>query len=534
MPLPRVAYFSMEMAIDQSIHTYSGGLGFLAGSHMLSAGQLDLPMVGVTMLWTNGYGEQIVNDKNEVEIVYTTRRHEFLEDTGLFVDVTIFGRQVKVTAKRLPPAMFGTVPVYFLTTDFEGNPEQDRVLSHKLYDSDHHIRVAQEIILGVGGFRILEAAKENIEVIHLNEGHALPVCFELLAKYNGNLDAVRERVVFTTHTPVAAGNEVHPAPMLHEAGFFVNTSLEEAVRLGGHEFSLTVAALRMSRMANGVSQLHAHVANRMWNWVDGRCPIVGITNAVNLKYWQDPRVLDAVGSDEKLLALKKEMKRELFAYIKETRGVTLNPDVFTIVWARRFTEYKRADLIFRDLERIKKLLETNKVQLIFSGKFHPKDTWGQQTYNKILALSKQLPNVVVVPTYELELSAKLKKGSDLWLNTPMRPLEASGTSGMSAAMNGCVNMSIFDGWSVEGVYHNLNGYIINEDVDHEYLPVDERNQLDYTDMMQQLENDVLPTYYERPAQWASLMRHAIQQIGYFNSDRMAVEYFTRLYKPVEL
>ncbi|MFM7467909.1 MAG: alpha-glucan family phosphorylase, partial [Vampirovibrionales bacterium] len=409
MPLPKVGYFSMEIAVDQSIHTYSGGLGFLAGSHMLSAGQLNLPMVGVTMLWTYGYGEQRINEKNEVEITYSPNYHSFLEDTGVFVEITIFGRPVKVTAKKLRPEVFGSVPIYFLTTDVEGAPEIDRVLSHKLYDSDHHIRVAQEIILGVGGYRLLQAVGEPIDIIHLNEGHALPACFEVLRQNGGNLEALRQNCVFTTHTPVAAGNEVHPAPLLAETGFFVETPFEEAVRLGGHDFSLTVAALRMSRMSNGVSQLHAHVANRMWNWVEGRCPIIGITNAVNQKYWQDARVPEAK-TDEQLLTLKKTMKQELFDFIEETRGVKLNKDVFTIVWARRFTEYKRADLIFRDFERIKNLLVNNKVQLIYAGKFHPKDTWGQQTYNKMLAYSKELPNLVVIPTYELELSAKLKQG----------------------------------------------------------------------------------------------------------------------------
>jgi starch phosphorylase len=535
MPLPKVAYFSMEMAIDQSLHTYSGGLGFLAGSHLLSAGALKLPMVGVTILWTVGYGDQIINDKNQVEIVYKPRTYDFLVDTGITVEVNLFGQPVKVKALLLKPETFGTVPVYYLTTDIPENSEEHRYLTHKLYDGDQRVRVCQEIILGVAGYRVLEAAHENIDCVHLNEGHALPAAFEMMRKYHGNLEEVRRRMVFTTHTPVAAGNESHPAHLLAEAGFFVETSTEEAIRLGGHDFSLTVAALRMSRYSNGVSQLHGQVANNMWSWVDHRCPITAITNAVNLPYWQDPRIA-AAKSDDELLSVKREMKVEFCDWVaQQPTGKSLNPDVLTIVWARRFTEYKRANLIFTDMDRIRRLLENNKVQLVFAGKFHPKDLWGRDTFNKIIEYAGQLPNTVILPGYELELSGRLKRGADLWLNTPLRPLEASGTSGMSANMNGAIHMSTYDGWAVEGTFHGLNGYIINEGSNLDYLPVEERHRQDYEHMMSLLENDVIPTFYQDKKRWASMMRHAMQTASaYFDSDRMAIEYFNKLYKPVSL
>lgn len=534
MPLPKVAYFSMEMAIDQSLRTYSGGLGFLSGSHMLSAGHLNLPMVGVTILWAQGYGDQQISNKDEVEIIYNKRQYDFLKDTGLVVDVWLFGKPVKVKALLLEPKTFGTVPVYFLTTDIPENSDEERQLTNKLYDGDEKTRICQEIILGQGGMRILKAAHQHVNLIHLNEGHALPAAFELLHDNGGDLEKTRQSIVFTTHTPVAAGNETHNAHLLAEAGYFGLTPVERAVQLGGEDFSLTVAALRLSRLANGVSQLHGLVANNMWQWVDNRCHIIAITNATNLQYWQDARI-KAANTPEKLLSSKREMKVELCDYIREKTGKEFDPDILTIVWARRFTEYKRPTLIFRDMARIKKLLESNKVQLVFAGKFHPKDTLGRQMFNEIIQLAKTNPRVVILsgPGYELELSGLLKRGSDVWLNTPTRPLEASGTSGMSANMNGSIHCSIFDGWAVEGTFHGINGYIISDGDAMEYMSVEDRNKSDYESMMSIIEDTIIPTFYDNKLAWAELMRQSINTSeAYFNSDRMAVEYFVRLYQSI--
>jgi len=323
-----------------------------------------------------------------------------------------------------------------------------------------------------------------------------------------------------------------------EAGFFSKTPVQDAIRLGGEDFSLTVAALRMSRMACGVSQLHGLVANNMWHWVDNRCPIIAITNATNLEYWQDPRVRNAKTAKE-LLELKREMKKELFHYVEKTTGKKFDPDVLTVVWARRFTEYKRPTLILQNIERIKKLFGDKKIQLIYAGKFHPNDTTGRNLFNEVLEWSRQIDDIAVLtgPGYELELSGLLKRGSDVWLNTPVRPLEASGTSGMSANMNGSVHFSIYDGWAVEGTFDGINGYLIQErDGDGmEYLNVEDRHRQDYELMMQILENEIIPTYYNNPERWADLMTHAIRTSeSYFNSDRMAVEYFVRLYKSIAI
>src|SRR5574344_1782630 len=519
MTLPKVAYFSMEIAMDQSLSTYSGGLGFLAGSHMQSAGYLQMPIVGVTMLWSFGYYDQRIDHNGQVEVAYIRKYYDFLTDVDVTTEVDVFGEKVKVKAYKVEPELFGTCPVYLLTTDIDGNSDWARSISYKLYDGDEKIRIAQETILGIGGVKILQLLKYNFDVIHMNEGHALPAAFELLRQADGDLEQVKKKVVFTTHTPVAAGNEVHWVDTLMQGGFFAGCSREKAVALGGENFSLTVAALRMSRIANAVSQLHGLVANRMWDWVEGRCPIRAITNAVNLHYWQDPRVSNAK-KPEDFLRAKYDMKKELFKYISDTVSKRFDPNVLTITWARRFADYKRAWLIFMDQERIEKLLNENKVQLIFAGKFHPADTMGREMFNKILHKSRVLKNVAVLPGYELDLSARLKKGSDIWLNTPIRPLEASGTSGMSANMNGALHFSIYDGWAVEGTFSGINGYTVEYPGLDDDIPWEERHLKDHDCIMSMLENQIIPTYYENKPEWARLVRQSVRTSeAYFNSDR---------------
>lgn len=532
MSLPNVAYFSMEIALDQSLKIYSGGLGFLAGSHMLSAGYLQVPMVGVTMLWSYGYYDQRIAQDGQVEVAYIRKYYDFLEDTGAMTEVDIFGEKVKVKAYLVKPELFGSCPVYLLTTDIDGNSDWAKSISHKLYDGNEKIRIAQETVLGIAGVRILQQVGYNFDVVHMNEGHALPAAFELLRQYGGNLEEVKKKTVFTTHTPVAAGNEVHWVDTLLEGGFFAGCSRETAVQLGGENFSLTVAALRMSRLANAVSQLHGLVSNKMWEWVDGRCPIRAITNAVNLHYWQDDRIKKA-DTAEKLLAVKREMKEELFEYVANVAGKRFDPDVLTITWARRFADYKRAWLILMDKDRINKLLDENKIQIIFAGKFHPDDVMGKEMFNKLLNRSHSLKNVVVLPGYELELSGKLKRGSDIWLNTPLRPFEASGTSGMSANANGALHLSTFDGWTVEGTFNGINGYTIEYPELDDEMPWEERHWKDHECMMNIIENEIIPTYYDNKQEWARMMRQAIRTSeAYFNSDRMVIEYYNRLYKPI--
>lgn len=534
----RVAYLSMEIGVDQSLHTYAGGLGYLAGSHMRSAYQLGLPMVAVSILWNKGYGDQVIDENGQVRIQYVRRKYPFLKDTGITVEIQFFNEPVKVKAYRLEPETFGTVPIYFLSTDIPENDYKHRYLTDVLYDADEWTRIGQEMVLGLGGIRMLEAMGERFDLIHLNEGHALPALFEQWDRCNGDWGAIKDQSVFTTHTPVAAGNECHLAHFLHEAGYFGKISLEKAVQVGGENFSLTEAALKICRIANAVSQLHGKVANKLWEDVPERCPIIAITNSVDLEYWQDARF----GPDTDLLAIKKQMKKELFETVKAESGKDFSPDILTLVWARRFTEYKRPTLIFRDLDRISKLLSANKIQLLFAGKFHPADTTGQYLFNQVLEYARTLPNIAVLPNYELELSKRMKCGADVWLNTPLRPMEASGTSGMSATMNGALHFSILDGWAVEGTLDGINGFIINRqghctqcsgDCDCSHCRVEDRNAQDYESMMHILENRIIPLYYENPSSWAAMMRKAIQMAGsYFHSERMVVEYYNRLYEPI--
>ena len=488
-------------------------------------------MVWISILWSFGYYEQRIDSEGKAEIGYVRKHYDFLTDTGITVDVVIFGQNVKVKAYRLENEIFGTVPIYFLTTDVPENTPENRQITHKLYDANERVRISQEIVLGIGGIMVLQAAGFEFDTIHMNEGHALHAAFELLRMYN-DLDMVREKTVFTTHTPVSAGNEVHWVDLLYEAGFFAGISRDKAIELGGENFSLTVAALRMSRIANAVSQLHGMVANKMWESVKDRCRIIAITNAVNLHYWQDLRIQQAK-TDTEILSVKKQMKQDLFKYVAGKTGKRFNPDVLTITWARRFADYKRAWLILMDRDRIANLLKENKIQLIFAGKFNPADTLGRDMFNNILKQSYELPNVVVLPNYELELSSLLKKGTDVWLNTPLRPFEASGTSGMSANMNGALHLSVYDGWTVEGTFHDINGFtVIYPDLDKD-IPWEERHWKDYECMMDIIENNIIPTYYNDQERWARLTRQAIRTAeAYFHSDRMVIEYYNRLYKPI--
>ncbi|WP_303674566.1 alpha-glucan family phosphorylase [Vampirovibrio chlorellavorus] len=539
MSLPTIAYFSMEVAIDQSIPTYAGGLGFLAGSLLRSAWEMEMPLIGISILWSQGYGQQKLTSATTAEIEYRSWSRDGLEETGLSAVIPIFDQPVRVKAYYLPPQRFGTAPVYFLSTDTPENPPAARRYTEKLYDSDERTRIGQEMVLGIGGYQILRQVGPLPDVYHLNEGHSAPLLFQLLAAAGGDLEAVRQQCVFTTHTPIAAGNETHDAQLLTQAGYFGQTTEAIAIAQGGSPFSLTAAALRMCRIANGVSLIHGKVANELWETLENRCPIIAITNSVNLHYWQDSRFRQA-GASGRLLSLKRQMKASLFQRVEQETGKKLNPDVLTIVWARRFTEYKRPTLIFRDLNRLKKRLQSNQIQLIFAGRFHPNDAKGRQLFNQVLSYSQALPNIAVLLNYELTLSKQLKCGADVWLNTPLRPLEASGTSGMSASMNGAVHFSTYDGWAVEGTFHHINGYIINPEGHCETCnriseaPVcqrDERDRQDYESLMDILETDIIPTYYQDPARWAALMAQSIHNSEiYFHSDRMMLEYFNRMYR----
>lgn len=528
-----VAYFSMEFAIDQALKTYSGGLGFLSGSHMRSAYELGQNMIGVGMLWSYGYYDQARDQHKELRADFVRKRYYFLEDLNIEVQIEINNHPVYVKAFLLKPETFGTAPVIFLTTDFEKNDHLAQTISHKLYDVYEDTRIAQETVLGVGGVKVLEALNQKIDIYHLNEGHALPLAFELSKKYPTR-EELRKKIVFTTHTPEKAGNEEHNIHKLHQMGFFAGLDLgkvRELIQIYNDNFSLTLGALRVSKISNGVSKLHAKVSNDMWSNFDNISPIIPITNAQNRKYWADVPLRDALdsGEDYALIARKKHLKKRLFKEVANQTGKLFDPDILTIVWARRFAEYKRPNLLIRDLERFKRLVTNQErpVQIIWAGKPYPFDMNAIHIFNELHHISLDYPNVAVLLGYELELSAKLKKGSDIWLNTPRITREASGTSGMTASMNGAINFSINDGWMPEFSIDGVNSFIIPADPN---LDIETQDREDYLNMMDILENKILPMYYDKPNEWLKIMKNSMQDVvPYFDSARMADEYYTKMY-----
>ena len=424
--------------------------------------------------------------------------------------------------------------MFFLSTDIPENDHLAQTISHRLYDPHESARIAQSILLGAGGAKLLDLIGRNTEVYHMNEGHALPLCFYLLNKYNNDLDEVKKRVVFTTHTPEKAGNEEHSISYMEIMSFFQDVPKELIIQLAApdtNNMSYTLAALRMARVANGVSALHGEVSRQMWEGFDAICDITSVTNAQNQKYWNDALLQDALksGNDEALVIRKKEMKKALFKEVANQTGKIFDENVLTIVWARRFAGYKRANLLIQDFERFLKLIENTKhpVQVIWAGKPYPEDQVAIDIFNDIYWKTKYLPNCAILTGYELGLSAILKKGSDLWLNTPRMYREASGTSGMTAAMNGSINLSIPDGWVPEFAQDRQNSFIIPraETEDH-----DEQARLENDFLLTMLENDIVPLYYSKPTEWLNVMKQSMKDVvPFFDSNRMAHEYYDKMY-----
>ncbi len=529
-----VAYFSMEFAIDQPLKTYSGGLGFLAGSHMRSAYELKQNMVGIGILWKYGYYDQIRKGDQSMDALFQQKLYSFLENTDITFQIELNNHPVLVRAFYLSPNIFGSVPIFFLSTDGPENDYLAQTTSHKLYDSDPAGKVAQSILLGVGGAKLLELLNHETEVYHLNEAHALSLAFALYSQ-NNDLAALKEKLVFTTHTPEEAGNEKHDIRLLEKLGFFCGIPLDEVRKITGikdNTFNHTLVALRLSKIANGVSKIHGEVSNKMWKKYENICPIISITNAQNKKYWADRSLMRALEkeNDTQLVNRKKEMKQTLFDLVADQTGQLFDKDVLTIVWARRFAEYKRPALITQDDERFEKLITDPKrpVQFIWAGKPYPMDYNAISIFNSLVHLSKKFSSIAVLVGYELKLSRLLKCGSDVWLNNPRLPREASGTSGMTASMNGSINFSTYDGWIPEYSKHGVNSFVVPP-VDLS-LPVHQQDHLDLQNLLSILEDEIIPTYYDHPKKWLSIMKSSMQDVvPYFDSDRMAYQYYEKLY-----
>lgn len=542
----KVAYFSMEIGLNESIPTYSGGLGILAGDHIKSAADLNIPLVAVTLLYKRGYFIQNINPFGQQEEIYPYfDPRAFMEPLPFKVTVRLAGRDVQVGVwKHNVVGMHndtgsGRVPVYFLDTDLPGNAPEDRLITQYLYGGDQHTRISQEAILGIGGYLALKRLEPKITTYHMNEGHAVFLTLAMLKDLGGDEDQVRSKCVFTTHTPVAAGHDKFGYSLASKViGEYLPSNIGKLA--GNDELNTTVLALNLSRSANGVSQLHGEISRQMFPGFD----IGHITNGVHHLSWtgpdfkelydkyiptwrQDPQQLRDISiiPDSDIAEAKRKAKKRLIRYINSLSGAGFTDEPLTICFARRAAAYKRATLIFSDLEFLFNL-SYDRVQFVFAGKAHPQDQAGKELIRQIVNIGKQYEKqlrLVFVQNYNIWVAGLMTSGADVWLNTPRRPREASGTSGMKVCFNGGVNMSVLDGWWREACKDRVNGWAIGDDED-------QADEAATEDFYRDLE-DMVTTYYANPKKWLSIMRQSISDITpQFNTHRMVLEYFRNYYK----
>lgn len=545
-----VAYFSMEIGFTEEIPTYSGGLGVLAGDILKSAADLGVPMVGITLLYKKGYFAQKINEKGrQVERPVDWNPYDCLLKLPNRISININKRPVTVAAWTYP--LMGEsgypLPIIFLDTDLPENLPEDRALTDELYGGDNRYRLCQEILLGMGGLRMLrDLGFRNIETFHLNEGHAGFITLELLREQGyEDVDKIRDKVIFTTHTPVAAGHDFFSYDMIRDV---LNDEFAEILKktIGGNGLSMTDLALKFSRYVNGVSKRHAEVSRDMFNRPD----IDWVTNGVHSATWTSPQFSDLYDRyipgwrnspsrlvqvlhipDDDVWDAHMEAKEKLIALVKERTGTELDPNILTIGFARRAATYKRADLVFSDIERLIEI-GGGKLQFVFSGKAHPHDEPGKDILQKIYSMSekigKEIP-VVFLENYNMGLAKVITSGVDLWLNTPIRPLEASGTSGMKCAHNGVINFSVLDGWWIEGCSEGSTGWGIGA----EPSPDDSKGydgKEDALSLYSKLEEKIIPAYYGDRHGWIMIMKSAIaSNASYFNTHRTVAEYCEKAY-----
>ncbi len=523
--VPCVAYFCMEYGLHESFPIYSGGLGILAGDYIKAAHDLKLPMVAVGLLWERGYCVQRIGADGRPYEEYPAYDTGFLADTGVRV-------RVRVRGKELPVRVWVTerhanVPLYLL----EPLHREDRWITHRLYEAGTDTRIAQEMLLGIGGVRALGWLGIAVHTYHFNEGHAVFAGIERIAElmeaglqFPEAWARVRKQTVFTTHTPVRAGNEEHALADLRRVGACLQLSGSEMRAIGGDPFNMTVAGLRLSRAANAVSRLHGETARAMWRGVPGTCPIGAITNGVHVPTWQAAEIRAAGEEPGRVWEAHVRLKGQLLDEVRRRHGVSLDPEAPLVGFARRAAGYKRSDLVLRDAARLERLLGEHHVRILFSGKAHPDDANGRDMVARLVQGARAHPGqVLFLENYDLALGRLLTRGCDVWLNTPSRPLEASGTSGMKAALNGVLNVSILDGWWPEGCKDGVNGFAVGRGE-----PGDDARDLE--DLYDTLEQRVLPAWADR-GRWSGMMLASIQMArSGFSSERMILEYFAQLYE----
>lgn len=598
-----IAYFSAEFGLHESLPIYSGGLGILAGDHVKEASDIDLPFVAVGFIYPQGYFRQSLDHSGWQEAIYSKLNFADVaatpaltpEGREVVVEVDLPGRAIYAKVYRL---QIGRVSLFLMDTDIHPNSPQDRELSARLYGGNQEMRVAQEIVLGIGGVRALRQLGIAPKVWHMNEGHSAFLVLELARErvaqgmsFADAMNDIRAHAVFTTHTPVPAGNDAFPLPLIEkyfwqywaQLGISRDEFMDVALQHQGWgpTYAMTVLALKMSNQHNGVSKLHGAVARDMWHWLyPGKpaddVPITSITNGVHTATWLAPpmrRLYDAyLGADwydrlddlemwkkiydvpdvvlwETHSALKRaliENARERlrqrhirFGMPPEIASYTLNENAFTIGFARRFATYKRATLLFKEPERLKAILHhpDRPMQIIFAGKAHPADDPGKMFIQQVYQMSQQpgfQGKILFLEEYDMCVARWLVQGVDVWLNTPRRPHEASGTSGQKASLNGIPNLSILDGWWPEA-YNGKNGWAIGEE--REYHNQEEQDWSDAQHLYYLLENEVLPSYFERtsdgvPHKWLAFSKEAIATVApMFSTRRMVKEYAERMYMP---
>lgn len=546
--LPLVAYFSMEIGIDPSLPTYSGGLGVLAGDSLRAAADLGIPMVAVTLLYRKGYFRQKIDEQGrQTEEPYLWSPEQRLEPLPIRIKLVVEDRSVEVGAwKYVVRGVNGhVIPVYFLDTHLPENTPWDQSLTDSLYAGDQRYRLCQEVLLGLGGIKILRAlGHPDIRLFHMNEGHSALLTLALLEEYAGNEEKVRQRCVFTTHTPVPAGHDQFPAGLvLQTLGKEHHDALKRSQCLPGNTLNMTHLALAFSRYINGVAMRHGQISRSMFP----HYPIDSITNGVHATTWASPpfsALFDRYIPDwrrdnfylrhaisiplEEIRRTHEESKILLFREIEKRTSVKLDPHVMTLGFARRATAYKRADLLFRDLERLKEISHRQGFQIIYAGKAHPQDEPGKVLIRHIFEAAKVLKGVIPVvylEEYDMALANLVCSGVDLWVNTPQKPQEASGTSGMKAAINGIPSLSILDGWWVEGHIEGVTGWSIGNhwnDDDHEGEELDS--------LYSKLENIILPLYYQQPKKMDEVRQSTIALNGsFFHAQRMMLQYLRNSY-----
>lgn len=558
-----IAYFSMEVGLDPAVPTYSGGLGMLAGDTLRAAADLSIPMVGVTLLHRKGYFHQHLDEKgNQSEKPVEWYPEEFLEPQRPRISIHIEEREVQVRAWRY--AVHGVnghdVPVYFLDTAVPENSEWDQAITDYLYGGDDHYRLCQEAVLGMGGLAILRAlGYKEVKAYHMNEGHSSLLTLALLDEMRGDgdahsiteeeIDVVRQLCVFTTHTPVPAGHDQFHIDMVRQVlGDKLTEILEAARACIDSTLNMTYLALCFSRYINGVSYRHVEISQGMFP----NYPIDSVTNGVHALTWTSPpfrRLYDHYMPEwrrdnlylryamsipfQEVLEAHAEAKHQLIEEVKERTGKILEPGFMTIGFARRAAAYKRADLLFSDLNRLKKIgRKVGPLQFIFGGKAHPQDEKGKAVIRRIFATADALKDnvrVVYLEEYDMALAKYMCSGVDLWLNTPQKPREASGTSGMKAALNAIPSLSVLDGWWIEGHVEGITGWSIGESWESESNPEKEMKSL-----YDKLENVIVPMFYEKRDDYAHIMRSVIAINGsFFNAQRMMFQYLMNAYLPAE-